>query len=70
MDTTKLNIKHISKIRVIEKEQVDVIKTHLDLVFKHEIDPSMGDENHQNLLNQIHNKPKSSHNPNEQLPRC
>jgi len=34
--------------------QVDVIKRHLALVFKHEIDPSMGDEKHQHELNNIH----------------
>jgi hypothetical protein len=29
------------------------------LVFKHEIDPSMGDDKHQQILNEIH-KPKPS----------
>ncbi len=32
-----------------------MIKKHLALVFKHEIDPSMGDEEHQKVLNKIHN---------------
>lgn len=35
--------------------QVTVIKKHLAMVFKHEIDPSAGDEAHQNELNEIHN---------------
>lgn len=34
--------------------QVDMIKKHLALVFVHEIDPSMGDEKHQELLSRIH----------------
>src|ERR1700748_2938813 len=38
--------------------QVDMEQRHLNLVFKHEIDPSMGNEKHQQELNQIHNKPK------------
>jgi hypothetical protein len=33
------------------------IKNHLALVFKHEIDPSMGSAAHQQKLNEIHNKP-------------
>ncbi len=35
-------------------EQVGVIQKHLALVFKHEIDPSYGDEKQQKLLNEIH----------------
>lgn len=31
-----------------------MIKNHLNLVFKHEIDPSMGDAKHQHELNAIH----------------
>lgn len=30
------------------------IQQHLNLVFKHEIDPSMGDKAHQDELNKIH----------------
>lgn len=39
----------------IDKKQTDIIKKHLNLVFKHEIDPSMGDAAHQTELNKIHN---------------
>lgn len=39
----------------ITEQQTQLIKNHLNLVFKHEIDPSMGDETHQQLLNNIHN---------------
>jgi hypothetical protein len=34
--------------------KVDVIKKHLHMVFVHEIDPSMGDKQHQTKLNAIH----------------
>lgn len=34
--------------------QVDCIQRHLALVFKHEIDPSMGDAKHQQALNETH----------------
>ncbi len=44
----------ISGTNTISTDQVDMIKKHLNLVFKHEIDPSMGDENHQKELNKIH----------------
>lgn len=35
-------------------ETIDMIKRHLALVFKHELDPSMGDEQKQQELNNIH----------------
>ena len=38
-------------------KQVELIKKHLNLVFKHDIDPSMGNAEHQQALNLIHNKP-------------
>ena len=44
-------------------DKVELIKKHLNLVFKHEIDPSFGDEKKQQELNQIH------HNDNK-LYRC
>ncbi len=40
---------------VVSPEQVEIIRKHLALVFKHEIDPSMGDEKMQDLLNHVHN---------------
>lgn len=64
----------INDPQIITKEQTQIIKTHLNLVFKHEIDPSMGDANHQNELNQIHsnNKPPSAPFPFSENPilRC
>jgi hypothetical protein len=62
----------ISNAETISKEQTEVIKKHLNLVFKHEIDPSMGNAEHQAELNAIHNplgvfKPNV---PNDGLLRC
>lgn len=37
--------------------KVDLIKRHLALVFRHEIDPSMGKPAHQAALNAIHAPP-------------
>lgn len=53
--------------------QVNSIKKHLALVFKHDIDPSMGDKPHQNELNQIHgvtvpNMPGSGHGGTSVVP--
>jgi hypothetical protein len=44
----------ISGTDEVTPEQVRMVKKHLNLVFKHEIDPSMGDQKHQNELNKIH----------------
>jgi hypothetical protein len=37
-----------------------MIKAHLALVFKHEIDPSMGGPDHQAALNEIHAQSKAA----------
>lgn len=42
-------------VNVINQEQIDIIKKHLNLVFVHEIDPSHGNKEHQEKLNNIHN---------------
>lgn len=39
-------------------EQVRTIKNHLNLVFKHDIDPKMGDAEKQKLLNAVHSPGK------------
>ena len=44
----------ISGVDEIGVPETEKIKKHLNLVFKHEIDPSMGDEKHQQVLNEIH----------------
>lgn len=49
-------------------EQVQTIKMHLALVFKHEIDPSYGNQAHVNELNAIHNGPAVPiHGPSSHL---
>jgi hypothetical protein len=44
--------------RPITVEQMTIIRQHLHLVFKHEIDPSLGDEEHIKELQQIHKPSK------------
>lgn len=44
----------------LNSEQVSMIRRHLALVFKHEIDPSMGGPEHQAVLNKTHAKPEAS----------
>lgn len=41
-------------------EQVQSIRAHLALVFTHEIDPSMGDADHQKKLDEVHETAKSA----------
>ena len=48
----------------LSHEEVETIKKHLALVFKHEINPSMGGAAHQANLNAIH-----THAPDVKL-RC
>lgn len=38
----------------LDNNQVNTIRKHLDLVFIHDIDPTMGGEKHQTKLNSIH----------------
>ena len=53
----------VSDPKEIGPKETEMIKKHLALVFKHEIDPSMGDEKHQQILNEIHSsKPNLSPN--------
>lgn len=60
----------------IGEVEIDLIKRHLHLVFKHEIDPSYGDEDHQYTLNEIHNFPSNQeifmNKPNDfnQIMKC
>jgi hypothetical protein len=44
----------LSNSDTLTPHQVKLIKQHLNLVFKHDIDPSMGNEEHQQVLNEIH----------------
>jgi len=55
----------------IGEKETQMIKKHLALVFKHEIDPSMGDDIHQAELNEIHNPIPSVLGPkNDVVYRC
>ncbi len=38
----------------LNHEQLLIVKNHLAMVFKHEIDPSMGPKPHQDALNHLH----------------
>jgi hypothetical protein len=50
----------------LDVDQVECIRKHLALVFKHEIDPSAGPPEHQVALNEIHNpKPKPKPKPSQ-----
>lgn len=40
--------------------QAAMVKAHLHMVFAHEIDPSMGNEEHQKRLTEIHETAKSA----------
>ena len=44
----------VSQPKQIGENETEMIKKHLALVFKHEIDPEMGDDKHQAELNVIH----------------
>jgi hypothetical protein len=45
----------LGKPEALDKEQTALIKNHLAMVFKHEIDPSAGSASHQADLNALHN---------------
>jgi hypothetical protein len=55
----------VSQCNQIHPHQVESIQKHLNLVFTHEIDPSMGDAEHQAKLNKIH-KAQASEVPIEE----
>lgn len=44
----------VSETTEINQHQFQIIKNHLNMVFKHEIDPSHGDAAHQKVLSDIH----------------
>lgn len=44
----------VSQPETIGTKETEIIKKHLNLVFVHEIDPAMGDSEHQQKLNDIH----------------
>lgn len=50
----KLDINDIPEPQPLNQMQVRIIRNHLNMVFKHEIDPSHGDKAHQEELSKIH----------------
>ncbi len=44
----------IGDVKSFDEKQTTLIRQHLALVFKHEIDPSVGSAEHQAELNEIH----------------
>lgn len=67
----------VANPNTIGSKETELIKKHLNLVFKHEIDPSMGDEKHQQVLNEIHSPgihiPPNKwppFNPDKEVLRC
>lgn len=40
--------------KTLDEKQTDLVKRHLAMVFKHEIDPSMGSPDHQAALDALH----------------
>lgn len=60
----------VAKPQELTPEQTALVKQHLALVFKHEIDPSMGPPEHQAALNQIHAPADASTPPSGVVLRC
>jgi len=50
--------------------QAQCVKAHLALVFKHEIDPSYGDAEHQAKLNEIHETAKKAQKTAEEAKKA
>lgn len=48
--------------------QVEMIRNHLAMVFKHDIDPAAGDSKVQDTLNALHNKPQTNKTPSNPVP--
>ena len=44
----------VSESGEINPKQLQIIRNHLNMVFKHEIDPSHGDATHQKALSVVH----------------
>jgi hypothetical protein len=53
----ELNAKPGEMARGLTDDQAEMVRRHLALVFKHEIDPSMGPKDVQEALNKLHENP-------------
>lgn len=61
----------LSSAETMTKEQTEVVKKHLDLVFFHEIDPSYTDDpKKQEQMNEIHNNGKPNGDGLNTVLRC
>ena len=61
----------VSNAETMTKEQTEVVKKHLNLVFFHEIDPSYTDDPiKQKQMNEIHNNGKPNGDGSNALLRC
>ena len=47
----------VANPQTLDKKAVAKIKAHLSMVFIHELDPSMGDKEHQDKLQEAHDRP-------------
>lgn len=65
MEIATVGASNMPSKAVMTEKQVEIIQKHLNLVFKHEIDPSFGDEDKQNTLNHLH-----SNNDGPFIVRC
>ncbi len=55
----------------LSPKQVEIIRNHLNMVFIHEIDPSMGDKKEQDKLQEAHDGPGYlPYNPNKVVMKC
>ncbi len=50
----------VGDVKELNASQIAIVRAHLSMVFVHEIDPSMGDQKHQELLTELHNGTQSS----------
>ena len=60
----------VAEPKQLNARQVQLIRAHLNLVFKHEIDPSMGSEEHRQELQKVHDEgktPKADIKPKERV---
>ncbi len=60
-------LNHASQSVSLNAQQLECVRKHLALVFKHEIDPSAGNAAHQAALNDIHDHLGGGGNP---IVRC
>lgn len=63
-------LRNASEGSALTTDQTKMVQSHLNMVFVHEIDPSMGDLDHQEELNEIHENGTDSGNTGLGTMRC